>query len=295
MNIHILGCGNAFSKINYNQCFLLEEKDRKMLIDFGAKAPYALNNSKFNIDDIDDIYISHLHGDHIGGLEEMAFLRYDWINKPIHYNEIKCEEFKPPKIIANESLLNDLWNKSLRGGLESMEGFNATLETYFIPQYIKPNQIFKWMGWTCQLIQQVHIMTGSIISCAFGLFMEKINHPSLYFTTDSQHCSPKQVEIFYKKADIIFQDCECIGVDTKENKSFFYSGVHANFAQLAGWSSANSTILSDDIKLKMWLSHYQDFVSDGLDFFGNSCNWDNLAENNKFKGFLKVGQIIENI
>lgn len=292
MKITVIGCGNAFSKINYNQCFLLEENDKKMLIDFGAKVPQALHHANIDIKEIDAIYISHLHGDHIGGLEEMAFLRYDWVNRPTHYKE-RLEHCPAPLLIANDHLIKDLWNKSLRGGLESMEGFDASLETYFQPKGIKPNTNFKFWGWNFQLIQQVHIMTGSIISSAFGLFMEKEGYPTLYFTTDSQHCSPRQVEIFYAKADIIFQDCECVGVDTKEKKLLFCSGVHANYAQLAGWKSANSVVLPDKIKSKMWLSHYQDFVSNGLDFVGNSCNWENLAFDDGFKGFLKVGQVIE--
>jgi len=292
MKITILGCGNAFSKINYNQCFLLEADSRKMLIDFGAKAPLALHNAGIDIKEIDDVYISHLHGDHIGGLEEMAFLRYDWYNRPVHYNERSIKD-APPKLIANEHLMGDLWKKSLCGGLDSMEGFDATLETYFIPKPIKPNKTFRWMQWDCQLIQQVHIMTGSIISSTFGLFMEQSGHPTIYFTTDSQHCSPRQVEIFYAKADIIFQDCECIGVDTKEMEFKFSSGIHANYAQLSGWKSANNVVLSDEIRAKMWLSHYQDFVTEDKDFFGNVCDWTGMSCADGFKGFLTVGQEIE--
>jgi ribonuclease BN (tRNA processing enzyme) len=69
MKITVVGCGHAFSKINYNQSFLLEEKGRRMILDFGAKIPLALDNLDIDIDTIDDVYVSHLHGDHIGGLE----------------------------------------------------------------------------------------------------------------------------------------------------------------------------------------------------------------------------------
>lgn len=286
MKITVIGCGNAFSEKNYNQSFLLEESNpdmhtsRKMLIDCGQLTISALRHAGVDLKSITDIYISHAHADHIGALEAMAFLRYDWLNRPHNYKERDYA----PKLIANAQLLKDLWDKSLRGGLESMEGFVASLATFFCPVPVKDNQAFIWEGWACSLIQQVHIMTGSTIACTFGLLMGKEGHKSVYFTTDSQHCSPRQMEVFYKKADIIFQDCECTP---------FMSGVHANYAQLAGYPEANAVKLSADIKEKMWLSHYQDFVSDKKDFYGKDCDWEKKADEDGFAGFVTVGQVFE--
>jgi hypothetical protein len=222
----------------------------------------------------------------------MAFLRFDWINRPRHFSD--RDKSKPaPKLIGNKNLLKDLWNKSLKGGLESMEGFGAELSTFFQPIPIEPNRNFIWKGWECSLIQQVHIMTGSIISNTFGLMMKKEGHETVYFTTDAQHCSPRQMENFYQEADLIFQDCECDGVNFETKNLDSMSGVHANYAQLAGWESANSIKLSKDIKSKMYLSHYQDFVSKNKDYLGKSVNWYLEAEKEGFKGFITVGQVIE--
>jgi len=83
MKIKIIGCGSAFSKKNYNQCFLLEEDGRKMLVDCGQQiVPFALMNAGLDVKDIDDIYISHGHADHCASIEAFAFQRYDWITKP---------------------------------------------------------------------------------------------------------------------------------------------------------------------------------------------------------------------
>jgi len=280
MKIKILGCGNAFSKLNYNQCFMLTENCKNMLIDFGSKAPMALDNAGVNIFDIDAVYISHQHGDHVGGLEEMAFTRYDWMNRPEHWKEAPNEY--APKLFAQKELMKNLWKKSLSGGLESMEGFDATLETFFEAKPVTKS--FTWEGWNFELIQQVHIMTGSMISNTFGLLMTKDKHKTVYFTTDSQFNSPHQVQVFYKKADIIFQDCECLP---------FKSGVHANYMELAGYPEANATVYHKELRAKMWLSHYQDFVTQGKGFDGKPCDWHKKAKDDGFKGFVKVGQTME--
>ncbi len=324
MKITVIGCGNAFSANNYNQSFLVEEGNRRMLIDCGYQVPQALMFLNIDYRSIDDIYISHLHADHVGGMEFFAFQRYDWINKPRKAHEAA------PTVIANRQLITDMWEKSLRGGMESMEGFVSTLDTYFHTRPIEPNEPFVWQGWTVNLIQQIHIMSGSVIMPSFGLIFEKEGHQKVYFVTDSQHCSPRQIEDFYRKADIIFQDSEFVGIDVRMEEGEYYyekvsetlresevddmkalelgasgwerktwerfrfcSGVHANYAQLAGYPSANSIRLSPEVKAKMWLSYYQDFVPLGKDMFGNPVDWDAEIRKGGFAGFLKVGMTFE--
>ncbi len=68
MDITVIGCGNAFSERNFNQSFVVEEDGRKLLIDCGYQVPTALRASGIDFKKIDDIYISHLHADHNGGV-----------------------------------------------------------------------------------------------------------------------------------------------------------------------------------------------------------------------------------
>ena len=293
MQALVLGCGNAFSYRNYNQSFLLEDTDadgvvRKLLVDCGNRIPLALHDSNIDVKTITDIYVSHAHGDHCGGLEEIAFLRYDWKNHPTDYRESFINY--APTLIANELLLNDLWKNTLSGGLKSMEGFEASMYTYFKPKPVKANKTFDWCGWACSLIQQIHVMTGSMVMSTFGLFMEK-EGKTVFFTTDAQYFQPEQVKVFYDKADIIFQDCELTGVNVKDKQMIFKSGVHANYAQLAGWDSVNAYKLDSATKSKLWLSHYQDFKNDNKDFFGNAVDWDAQAAEDGFAGFVSVGQV----
>jgi ribonuclease BN (tRNA processing enzyme) len=312
MKITVIGCGGAFSNINYNQCLMLDELsaaepgiiERRMLVDCGQQVTAALHKARIPLKSITDIYVSHGHGDHIGSLENIAYQRYDWAKKPRSCKLEDVEGYKmtpieleeslyAPRLYANDKLMLELWENALKLGLSSIEGLDATLDTYFWTMPMNNHQAEDWAGWDLELVQQIHIMTGSTIANTFGLFMTRRSDGfKIYHTTDSQHCSPRQVEIFYKKADIIFQDCECLGVDATKRNMDFCSGVHANYAQLAGWDSANATKLSPEIKAKMWLCHYADHVTQGRDYKGQACNWDDMAQADGFKGFIRVGQEI---
>ena len=70
-NIHIkfLGTGDAFgSGGRFNTCFLVDTGEQKILIDCGASSTIALKKAGIRTEDIDIILITHLHGDHFGGL-----------------------------------------------------------------------------------------------------------------------------------------------------------------------------------------------------------------------------------
>jgi ribonuclease BN (tRNA processing enzyme) len=73
LRINCLGTGDAFGSGGRNQSGYrlensIEGPDGALLLDCGATALVALTNYKFQIDAIETIFLSHLHGDHIGGL-----------------------------------------------------------------------------------------------------------------------------------------------------------------------------------------------------------------------------------
>ncbi len=70
MKIKALGNGDCFTKKNNNNtCFILEA-DKKYLIDFPKEFFNRLNPKKIN-----DIFITHLHQDHINNLESFLFYK----------------------------------------------------------------------------------------------------------------------------------------------------------------------------------------------------------------------------
>ena len=69
MNLQFVGCGDAFgSGGRFNTCFHLVGRQINALIDCGATSLVSMNKLAINRNDINTIFISHFHADHIGGL-----------------------------------------------------------------------------------------------------------------------------------------------------------------------------------------------------------------------------------
>jgi ribonuclease BN (tRNA processing enzyme) len=69
MRLTVVGCGDAFgSGGRSNTCFWLETNKGVVVVDFGASALPALKKLELDPNRIDAVVLSHLHGDHYGGL-----------------------------------------------------------------------------------------------------------------------------------------------------------------------------------------------------------------------------------
>jgi ribonuclease BN (tRNA processing enzyme) len=69
MRLTIVGSGDAFgSGGRFNTCFQVETAKAKVLIDCGASSLVALRARGLDPNQLDGIVLSHLHGDHFGGL-----------------------------------------------------------------------------------------------------------------------------------------------------------------------------------------------------------------------------------
>jgi len=241
MKLIFIGSGSAFTvgSNNYHSNMLLQNAEgQNLLIDCGSDARLALHELGLCHRDIHDVYISHLHADHVGGLEWLAFTtKFD----------NGCTK---PNLYINASLVDPLWDSVLAGGLSSLQAEIATLETYFNVHPIKDNASFTWHNVELHTLQTMHILAGYTIMPSYGLIFTA-NDLKIFITTDTQF-SPHQMEDFYALSDVIFHDCETAG-----NKS----RVHAHYDELL--------TLPLNIKKKMWLYHYNpgdlpDPVKDGF-------------------------------
>ena len=89
MKLHILGCGDAFGSGGRNQsAYLIDDPDRVFLLDCGATSLLAMKKLGFDSGRLDVVLLSHLHGDHFGGLP-FFFIEYLYEKsreKPLIYN-----------------------------------------------------------------------------------------------------------------------------------------------------------------------------------------------------------------
>src|SRR4030095_9938003 len=76
MKLHVLGCGDAFGSGGRHQSgYLFEASDRLFLLDCGPTTLLAMKRAGFAPRRLDAIILSHLHGDHFGGIP-FFFIEY---------------------------------------------------------------------------------------------------------------------------------------------------------------------------------------------------------------------------
>lgn len=262
MLIQFLGTGSAFTVKNFQTNILLIDENKKFLVDAGADIRWSLKEATLSYKDINGLYLSHAHNDHIGGVEYLAFTTFF---------DPSCKE--KIQLFGNNKLLREIWNHSLKGGLESFQGRVMSMEDYFDVKMIRDNEVFQWEGLIFNIVQSVHIMNGYCIVPTYGLMITESDGRKTYYTGDTQF-APHAIKDFYSSADLIIQDCETYQ---------FKSGVHAHYSEL--------TSLDKDIKNKMFLVHYQDNVLNDNGTFVQE--WVDKVVSDGFLGMVQKGAIID--
>src|SRR5262249_33749707 len=151
--------GSAFTVgDNYQSNVLLQAGDDSLLIDAGGDLRFGLYSVGLSHLDVKNVYISHLHNDHIGGLEYLALATY--------FDEC-CQ--KKPGLYLSDKIVGDLWNNSLSGGLRTIQTKLATLDTYFDVHPTKQYETFNWASIEFNLVQMVHIISEYVLMPCYGL------------------------------------------------------------------------------------------------------------------------------
>jgi ribonuclease BN (tRNA processing enzyme) len=107
VRLTVLGVGDAFSRLGYSTCFLVEHGGFSLLID----CPHPIRKVLYeagapDLDQIDAALITHLHGDHCSGLEGLLwFCRFALGRKA--------------RIVAHPAVLARTWER-LAPGMDTL-------------------------------------------------------------------------------------------------------------------------------------------------------------------------------
>lgn len=226
MDIQFIGTGSAFcdKKYNWNSSAIITHNNKHLLFDCGVDTRHALSDVNKSYKDIDAVYISHLHADHIGGLEWLAISTYF------------DPECKKPILYCEDRHVKRLWDESLKGGLSTISN---KLDDFFDVQYLYPYREFVWNEINMNITKCKHISSDFENVYSYGLMIKTPNNKKIWITSDIIFDSSLK---WYDEADIIYHDCE----------TGYKSGVHSHYDDLK--------TLPIYIKNKIRLYHFQDNV-----------------------------------
>lgn len=223
LKLVMIGTGSAFAKKYFNTNSIWQTKDFTLLVDCGITAPMALHNAGISMDEIDGVLITHLHGDHVGGLEEIAF-------------QFKFKFNRKPILFIPEKLVHPLWENSLKAGVA--DDSSSSLEDFFqvkLLQEDEPTTIAE--GLIIEIIQTEHIPGKASYSL--------IINDDIFYSADMKF-HPELLHRLERegRCRLIFHDCQLHGQGV----------VHTTLQELMS--------LPQSLQEKIILMHYDDDMED---------------------------------
>lgn len=227
IRLTMLGTGGGFDRSDVGHTnALLETPEETLLIDCSLYALDALAEiESFNDDplEVDGVVVTHIHGDHVSGLEELGF-RHKFLgddrDRPILYTHPKILPSRWGATIEHDG--TDLWENYLKGPMmhragERGEKVVCSLEEWFDPR--PTNQIELAGGrWTLTFVPVEHVPGKD----GFGFLLTTseespgVGGPSILYSGDTR---PIEQDDLYEDVDVIFHDChlapkEQVGIQT---------------------------------------------------------------------------------
>jgi len=225
-HILFLGTGSGFSTLP-NTILLLNYRNSRILIDFGFTGLRQLRVNKISPDTIDALIITHMHSDHIGGIEMLSYiLKFQFKKKLL----IILPHFE------FQFMLWDALKNSMKFSIHGVMQMSDYFDVMIARRANKVSNLrFKSHNFT--FIKTKHI-PGML---SFGVVFS-MNNKRVFYTSDMVF-DPELLLFVNKKytPSLIIHDCK---TDSAEE------GVHATYKQLR--------TLPQKLKRKMLLIHYDD-------------------------------------
>lgn len=245
LRITFLGTGSAFTdyRLNYHNNALVETDEGPVLIDCGPTAMQSMREIGLTLHEIREILVTHLHGDHIGGIEQFAWERFytggdpggpSWMQTPVCSTE---------KVLTD--LRTSLW-ACMDEWTDDEGGHKAGYDRIVKPTTVKQDVPFTIGGVSFCFRWTPHVTVGDLDKPAFGIqIWREDTGETCYFTSDSTF-RPEIGELHPEGA--IFHDCTFIPVHP--------GSVHTHYEELKS--------LPADVRARVVLMHHT-VVPDGVD------------------------------
>ncbi|UUZ86747.1 MBL fold metallo-hydrolase [Paenibacillus sp. P26] len=190
MKLTFLGTGDFYPRSLGHNSALLEWEGTRLAIDFPASNAPSLERLGLGLHDVPNVFLSHLHEDHINGIQQFAY----W--HEIHSRMTGTG--RKPRLFIASNLLDDLWS-AVRPGLSLTTGGVRELDHYFDLHIIDSGHpAFELDGVSFECIRTDHV--PSMVS--YG----PLAKPYFYFSCDSK-ADPPLLASVAPEIERIFHDC----------------------------------------------------------------------------------------
>ncbi|MBY9082340.1 MBL fold metallo-hydrolase [Paenibacillus sp. HN-1] len=220
LQLQMLGTGSAFAKNYYNNNALLLGPDYTLLVDCGFTAPLSMHDLGRSFTEVDAVLVTHIHADHIGGLEELAY-------------SLRQRSSRKMTLLLAEMLIDPLWEHTLMGSMYQ-EGKVTGLEDIFDVRPLVPGTPYRLSrDLTVKLLQTPHI-PGKL---SYSLFLNN----DIFYSADMTF-EPELLTNLVRSQGCrqIFHDCQLEGPGV----------VHTTLEELKR--------LPEDVRRLISLMHYGD-------------------------------------
>ncbi|TXK76756.1 MBL fold metallo-hydrolase [Paenibacillus sp. N3.4] len=183
MRVTFFGCGDGFSVQQGHNSVLLEFEQTNLAIDFPESNHNGLHLMGRQLNEIENLFITHLHEDHINGVQKLAL-----------YHRVYPGKAKP-KLYVPVGLQEDLW-QILRHGLERTTRGTLAFHDYF--EIVCVENEFTIAGIRFEMVPTLHI-PGML---SYGLLCK----PYFYFSGDTR-LDERFIQDIADDVQMIYHEC----------------------------------------------------------------------------------------
>lgn len=228
-----LGVGGAFTSRFYHNNYIAEIGSKKLLLDAGTTLRTSLKEAGYSYLDIDAVWISHLHSDHVGGLEELIFQRY-W-----HFHNGTHQPIKT-SILVHQTiypLLRQLLYFPLENG-------GTTVDSFCDFTVVSDDEALDFEGLQLQIFDTSDTHIQGMASSGLSI---RGPFSNVLYTSDVKNLQQANLLRFVNDQTVaIFQDT-----------SFTPNGAHAIFSEILAY-------YPKQLHSKIYAMHYNDQIENYL-------------------------------